>query len=253
MNLHTPHYLIWASFQTQQLGMLLCPFYRWRYKGLERLSNCQCQRAWQCKSWDLKLDLAVSRLSPSSHPQCNFAVLLHFFNLFFYWIFHYYLSPVISPPRHSHHTVVHVHESFFLLAHSSTPSLHPTPPELSACSVSLSLFGLLDQFLHSILHMCEITWYLSFSDWLISLSIMFSRSIDAVTKGKIFFFAASFTITKRRKQPKCPSVFKPTMGHWHTGMLLGCKRGLALNPTWHCLLTLSWGLAHGPHRGQLHC
>ena len=30
--------------------------------------------------------------------------------------------------------------------------------------------------------------YLSFSDWLISLSIMFSRSIHAVAKGKSFFF-----------------------------------------------------------------
>ena len=31
-------------------------------------------------------------------------------------------------------------------------------------------------------------WYLSFSDWFISLSIMFSRFIHAVAKGKFFFF-----------------------------------------------------------------
>ena len=36
--------------------------------------------------------------------------------------------------------------------------------------------------------MSEIIWYLSFSDWFISLSIMFSRSIHALTKDKIFFF-----------------------------------------------------------------
>lgn len=32
-------------------------------------------------------------------------------------------------------------------------------------------------------------WYLSFSDWLISLSIMPSRSIRTVAKGKISFFS----------------------------------------------------------------
>ena len=36
--------------------------------------------------------------------------------------------------------------------------------------------------------MREIIWYLSFSDWLISLSIMFSRSIHTVAKGETFFF-----------------------------------------------------------------
>ena len=35
--------------------------------------------------------------------------------------------------------------------------------------------------------MREIIQYLSFSDWLISFSIVFSRSIHAVAKGRIFF------------------------------------------------------------------
>ena len=34
-------------------------------------------------------------------------------------------------------------------------------------------------------HMCEIIWYLSCSDWLISLSIIYSRSIHAVKKGSL--------------------------------------------------------------------
>ena len=34
----------------------------------------------------------------------------------------------------------------------------------------------------------EIIWYLSVSDWLISLNIIISRSIHAVMKGKIVFF-----------------------------------------------------------------
>ena len=35
--------------------------------------------------------------------------------------------------------------------------------------------------------MSEIIWFLFFSDWLISLSMMFSRFIYAVAKGKIFY------------------------------------------------------------------
>ena len=35
---------------------------------------------------------------------------------------------------------------------------------------------------------CEIIWYLSFSDWFISLCVILSRSIHAVTKGKISLF-----------------------------------------------------------------
>ena len=54
--------------------------------------------------------------------------------------------------------------------------------------MSLSLFCLLAQFVHWIPHMSDIVWYLSFSDWLISLSIMFSRSIHTVAKGETFFF-----------------------------------------------------------------
>ena len=38
-------------------------------------------------------------------------------------------------------------------------------------------------------HMSGIIWYLSFSDWLISFSIM-SRSIHTVAKSKTFFFTA---------------------------------------------------------------
>ena len=44
--------------------------------------------------------------------------------------------------------------------------------------------------------MSEIIWYLSFSDWLISLSIMFCKSIHAVAKGK-----AKETINKMKRQP----------------------------------------------------
>ena len=68
--------------------------------------------------------------------------------------------------------------------------------------------------------MSEFIWYLSFSDWLISLSIMFSRSIHA-TQGKIFFFVWPGSIPLC----KCPIVvfFQPsTEGH------LSCFRNLVI-------------------------
>ena len=42
--------------------------------------------------------------------------------------------------------------------------------------------------------MSEIIWYFFFSHWLIPLSIMFSKSIHLVTKGKIFFFCVAASI-----------------------------------------------------------
>ena len=104
--------------------------------------------------------------------------LLYFFPLLF--------SSLIALHPRNHHTVVHVHESFFLFA----PSLHPLTSlpyqQLSFCtlSMSLSLFCLLVQFVHQIPNTSETIWYLHFSSWLIPFSIMFSRSIYTVTKGK---------------------------------------------------------------------
>ena len=135
---------------------------------------------------------------------------------FLLYFFHYHLSPYIlfhlqplPPTPHDHHTVVCVHESFFFF----TLSLHlPRTLPLSAqscqpalsLSINLSLFCLLVQAVYWIPHMSELIWYLSFSDWLIiSLSIMFSRSIHVAAKGKIFFLY----FNKLLKQKK----FKVTM------------------------------------------
>jgi len=52
--------------------------------------------------------------------------------------------------------------------------------------VSVVMFIHLFCFLDS--HISEIIWYLSFSVWFISLSIILSRSIHVVTNGKIRFF-----------------------------------------------------------------
>ena len=80
---------------------------------------------------------------------------------------------------------------------------HPvsTPPtdtvSLFYVFVLLFLFCSLVYYVLQIPHISEIMWYLSFTDWLISLSI-FSRSIHAVVGGKNFFFfiAAQYSIVQ---------------------------------------------------------
>ena len=51
-----------------------------------------------------------------------------------------------------------------------------------------SVYILLAYFDHYIPHISKIIQYLSFSDWLISLSITLSKLIHATAKGKISFF-----------------------------------------------------------------
>ena len=78
---------------------------------------------------------------------------------------------------------------FSFLLHPSNPNSLPYSCSChSTLHLRLSLFCLLIQFVHQIPHMSGIIWYLSFSGWLIALSLIFSRSIHAVAKGKIFFF-----------------------------------------------------------------
>ena len=69
--------------------------------------------------------------------------------------------------------------------------------------------------------MSEIISYLSFSDWLISLSMMFSRSIHAVAKDKIFFFFYGPVVfcCVNVLQLFCPLIY---CGH------LGCSHILAI-------------------------
>ena len=58
---------------------------------------------------------------------------------------------------------------------------------VSLFHVSMPLF-LLCKSVYWIPHVSEIIWYSSFSDWLISISIILCRSIHAATKGTISFF-----------------------------------------------------------------
>ena len=92
------------------------------------------------------------------------------------------------------------------MGHAYTPfgySLHllsisPHPPSLPShccqsvpCFYASSSLFLLVYFVYSIPFISEIIWYLSFTDWLISLSIILSSSIHSVQKSKSdFFFTA---------------------------------------------------------------
>ena len=110
--------------------------------------------------------------------------LLHFSITIYppYALFHLHSSP--SSPITTLLSMSKGPFSFFLIP----PPPNPHPAKLSACplSMSLSLFCLLIQFVHLMPHMSEIIWYLTFSDWLISLSIIFSRSIHAIAEGRVF-------------------------------------------------------------------
>ena len=55
----------------------------------------------------------------------------------------------------------------------------------------VDLFCSLVYFVHYIPLVSEIIWYLSFTKWLISLRIIVSSSIHAVTKGKNSFFLSA--------------------------------------------------------------
>ena len=112
-----------------------------------------------------------------------------FFNSSIFIVF----SITIYPPSPSSTSTEHTLSPNTIIALLFCPCvlwLYPPTPTTRAVSpflsMSLSLFRWIAQFVHQIAHMSEIIWYLSFSDWLISLSIMLTRSIHSVAKGKGF-------------------------------------------------------------------
>ena len=108
------------------------------------------------------------------------------------WFFYFCLVPSQFSPRPSPWTTV----SWFFV------------------SRSLFLFCLLAYFVHYSLYISEIIWYLSFSDLLVSLSIILSRSIHAVKKGKI-----SFLYSLVCHCVNVPQIFYPLICRWTPGLL----------------------------------
>ena len=68
------------------------------------------------------------------------------------------------------------------------PTYHLITVSLFLISTSLVIFCLLVCFVDYVPVKGEIIWCLSFTTWLISLSILLSRSIQAVKKGRGSFF-----------------------------------------------------------------
>ena len=100
-----------------------------------------------------------------------------------------------------------------VLYSSSYRPLSPVSPphsplaivRLFLTSMSLVIFCLLFSSIDYVPVKGEIIWYLSLTAWLISLSIMLSSSIHAVTKGETpFFLLCSIPLCK------CTTVFGST-------------------------------------------
>ena len=116
-----------------------------------------------------------------------FFLFIFFLILSLLYFFHYHLVPLYPSCPIYHHIVVHIHESFFLFTQSLL-LLNPLLAVIFFPSMNLYLFYFLVQLVHYIPHMSEIIWYSLFSDWFISLNIIFSSFIHTVTKSNISFF-----------------------------------------------------------------
>ena len=90
----------------------------------------------------------------------------------------------------------------------------------SLVSMSMFLFHLSVYFVHKTPHIIEIILYLSFSDWLTSLSLILYRQIHAVAKYKI----PSFVQLNSIPLCKCTTAF---LIHSSTDRHLGCFQILA--------------------------
>ena len=99
---------------------------------------------------------------------------------------------LLAPPQQSPHRCpcLWVFFSFFL--YPSTPSPAPTLKTVSLLSIYQSVnIWLVSSFCSLDSTHKWMVWYLSFPDWLISLSLMLSGPIHVVTKTKISFFSTA--------------------------------------------------------------
>ena len=134
----------------------------------------------------------------------------------FQWFFTYIQHPVLIMTN-----------ALFNTHHPSSPSTpHPPPSTVSLISSLRVTYGLFPSLLFSFspfpyvhlfsfLNSTEIIGYLFFSDWLISLSVIYSSSSHAIVNGKISFFWWLSSI------PLCiytPPLLYPFTSRWTFGL-----------------------------------
>ena len=146
---------------------------------------------------------------------CTASLSTCLFLYFYFLLNHFYcysttvvpIFPTLSSYAHppptptvSSHTVVHVCGSFIHdLCLVPSSSFHHYSSTLSLLvsfslfhvSMPLVLFCLIVYFVHWIPLIGDIIWHLSFTNWLISLSILFSRSIFVMAKGRSSFLLSA--------------------------------------------------------------
>ena len=122
----------------------------WAYAGLESKTkssildtfNVRYLRDNSVENWSGQLDTCVWNTGKwytpghRQHSSCVYHCFTGALNImdealkifkFLLYFFHYHLVPLFPTPPSSHHTVVHVHESFFLFAQSLHPLTSPHP------------------------------------------------------------------------------------------------------------------------------
>ena len=126
--------------------------------------------------------------------------MYHFLKLFYccsITVVCIFFSPHPNPPPSLASTLPFgfVHVSFIVVPENPSPCCPPTSPlaivRLFLTSMTLVIFCLLFSFVDYVSVKGEIIWYLSLTAWLISLSIMLSNSIHAVSKGISSFFLSA--------------------------------------------------------------
>ena len=108
---------------------------------------------------------------------------------FFCFFFSFFLIEIHDSLHHCNTSLVHHLWSPHKYSHSPpVPTLHPTSPGNHWTIFFVYVFVYIP-------HISEIIWCLSFSVWLISLSIIPSRSMHIVASGKILFFFCAWVIS----------------------------------------------------------
>ena len=163
-------------------------------------------------------------------PSCNaegehcpspLPIVAFFKNLFLLYFFHYHLSPFLQLP----HTVIYAHESFLLFA----PSFHLlTRSHRQSCQPALSLWEcrLLQPLWKAVWkYLKKLKMELLYDSAIPLLGIYLKKPKTLTQKNRStpMFLAALFTISKKRKQPKYPSVDEWIKKLWYIYTMEYCS------------------------------